>query len=124
MSDPKFTNAAPTFLVDDVAATAEWYGKHLGFTANFFPGQPPYVFASLMRDQVEIMLLRLEGYHKPVVVRPAGNWDAYIRMQGVREFYDAVRQNTPIKMELKKQSYGNWEFEVVDPNGYVLVFGE
>ena len=70
------------------------------------------------------MLLRLEGYHKPVAERPAGNWDSYIRMQGVREFYDTVRQTTPIKMELTKQSYGNWEFEVADPNGYVLVFGE
>lgn len=124
MPNPKFMIAAPTFLVHDVGATAEWYGKHLGFTASFFPVQPTYVYASLMRDQVEIMLLRLEGYHKPVVVRPTGHWDAYIRMQGVREFYETVRQTTPIKMELTKQSYGDWEFEVVDPNGYVLVFSE
>lgn len=124
MPNPKFMIAAPTFLVHDVEATAEWYGKHLGFTASLFPGQPTYVHASLMRDQVEIMLLRLEGYHKPAVERPTGHWDAYIRMQGVREFYDTVRQTTPIKMELTKQSYGDWEFEIVDPNGYVLVFSE
>jgi hypothetical protein len=50
--------------------------------------------------------------------------DAYIRMRGIREFYEAVRAKIPIKMELTKQSYGDSEFEVLDPNGYVLVFGE
>jgi uncharacterized glyoxalase superfamily protein PhnB len=124
MPTPKLMMAAPTFLVPDVATTAEWYQKHLGFTASFFPKEPVYVHASLQRDQVEIMLLRLEGYRKPVVERPTGHWDAYIRMRGVSEFYDSVRHATPIKMKLTKQSYGDLEFEVVDPNGYVLVFSE
>jgi len=26
-------------------------------------------------------------------------------------------------MPLKQQPYGDWEFELRDPNGYVLVFG-
>ena len=88
----RLRSAAPTFLVDDVAATAAWYQEHLGFSAGFFPKQPPYVYGSLVRDGVEIMLLRLEGYRKPVVSRPAGNWDAYIRIEGVREFYEQVRR--------------------------------
>jgi uncharacterized glyoxalase superfamily protein PhnB len=121
---PRLRSAAPTFLVNDVEETAAWYVKHLGFTASFFPKTAPYVFGALVRDGIEIMLLRLEGYRKPTVVRPAGNWDAYIRMDGVREFYDSVRQSIPVKMELKKQPYGDTEFEVEDPNGYVLVFSE
>lgn len=120
----KLKSAAPTFLVHDVGETAAWYDKHLGFKASFFPKNAPYVYASLQHDNVEIMLLRLEGYRKPEVRRPAGRWEAYVRMQGVREFYDSVRQSTPIRMELKKQPYGDWEFEVEDPNGYVLVFSE
>jgi hypothetical protein len=82
---PRLRSAAPTFLVNDVGETAAWYVKHLGFTASFFPKTAPYVFGALVRDGIEIMLLRLEGYRKPTVVRPAGNWDAYIRMDGVRE---------------------------------------
>ena len=32
-------SAVPTFLVNDVAATARWYVEHLGFElAGFFPG--------------------------------------------------------------------------------------
>ena len=116
--------AAPTFLVPDVASTAQWYDANLGFQPSFFPKSAPYVYASLRRDGVEIMLLRLEGYRKPKVERAGGVWDAYVRMKGVRQFYDEVRTRIPIKMELKRQSYGDMEFEVEDPNGYVLVFGE
>ena len=119
-----FRSVAPTFLVDDVGATAAWYREHLGFDASFFPKTPPYAFGALQRDGVEIMLLRLEGYRKPKVERPAGNWDAYIRMKGLLEFYASVRAKTTIKMELTKQRYGDTEFEVEDPNGYVLLFSE
>ena len=119
---PNFISAAPTFLVNDVGTTARWYETYLGFIASFYPKTEPYVHASLNRDQIEIMLLRLEGYQKPGISRTGGVWDAYIRMQGVHEFYEAVRQKVPIQLELVQQSYGDWEFEVRDPNGYVLVF--
>ena len=116
---------APTFLVADVGATARWYREQLGFDADFFPKSEPYVYACLHRDGVEIMLLGLAGYRRPpAALRPAGLWDAYIRMRGIREFYEVVRAKIPVKMELTKQSYGDSEFEVLDPNGYVLVFGE
>ena len=118
--------AVPTFLVPDVAATARWYSEHLGFrTAGTFPKQEPYAYASLQRDAAEIMLLSLAGYKKPDLSgrRPEGLWDAYLRMRGVHALYEAVRGEPFVKMPLKQQPYGDWEFEVRDPNGYVLVFG-
>ena len=119
-------SAVPTFLVPDVAATARWYAEHLGFrTAGTAPTQPPYVYASLQRDDAEIMLLSMPGYQKPDLraQRPAGLWDAYIRTRGVRALYETVRGQPFVQMELKLQPYGDLEFEVRDPNGYVLVFG-
>ncbi len=118
--------AVPTFLVPDVAATARWYADHLGFrTAGTFPKQEPYAYASLQRDGAEIMLLSLPGYEKPDLSgkRPAGLWDAYLRMNGVHALYETVREEAFVQMPLKHQPYGDWEFEVRDPNGYVLVFG-
>jgi uncharacterized glyoxalase superfamily protein PhnB len=35
-----------------------------------------------------------------------------------------VKDEIEIKMPLRKQGYGDWEFEVKDPNGYILVFSE
>ncbi len=106
--------------------TIRWYEKQLGFRGHPFPKEEPFVFASLLRDGVEVMLLRIDGYERPDVAsrRPEGYWNAYIRMQGVHAFYEQVRPNVEIRMPLTKQGYGDWEFEVVDPNGYILVFSE
>lgn len=119
--------AVPTFLVTDVSSTARWYAEKLGFrTAGAVPADEPYVYASLQRDGVELMLLRLAGYQKPdfTARRPEGVWDAYVRMQGVHAFYETVRGQAFIRTPLRKQPYGDWEFEVRDPNGYILVFSE
>jgi hypothetical protein len=43
---------------------------------------------------------------------------------GVREYYESVRHKARINLELRKQGYGDWEFEVKDLNGDVLVFSE
>lgn len=120
----RLLSSAPTFLVADVAATGQWWELNLGFTPSFFPTRPPYVYASLQRDGVEIMLLRQEGYRKPKIERPGGMWDVYIRIEGLREFCEEIRQKIPLKSDLVKRPYGDTEFEVEDPNGYVLVFGE
>ena len=122
----RIRSAVPTFLVDDVGATARWYAEHLGFRAvGTFPSSEPYAYASLMRGPAELMLLRLAGYQKPDLssLRPEGLWDAYIRMDGVGAFYETVRGRDFIRGPLEKRPYGDWEFEVRDPNGYVLVFG-
>jgi uncharacterized glyoxalase superfamily protein PhnB len=122
----RLNTAAPTFAVADVAATMAWYETMLGFRGFPAPEQPPFVFASLVRDGVELMLMGIEGYRKPdtASLRPDGYWDAYIRMTDVERFYDEVRQRLPIRMPLTRQNYGDREFEITDPNGYVLVFSE
>jgi len=45
-------------------------------------------------------------------------------MRGVQDFYSSLRGQAFIRMPLKQQPYGDWEFEVRDPNGYILVFSE
>src|SRR5215471_13028930 len=123
---PKFNRVAPTFLVGDVDATIRWYETELGFTSYPFPQNPPFQFASVCRDGIEIMFQRLAGYEKPELyeMRDGGVWDAYIRLEGVREFYDSIKDRVEITLSLRQQPYGDWEFEVKDPNGYLLVFSE
>jgi len=124
----KLISAAPIFQVADVAATMRFYETNLGFTAHPFPKSPPYVFCILLRDAVEIMLQRVDG-QEPLDTyrrRAGGIWHAYIRMESVREFYEAVKQRPEVVLlePLKRQPYGDTEFVVKDPNGYVLVFSE
>jgi uncharacterized glyoxalase superfamily protein PhnB len=123
---PKFSSAAPTFAVSDVGETIRWYQEVLGFTAYPFPENPPHVFAIVSRDKVEIMFQGLPGYEKADVYgrRRGGVWDAYVRIEGVKELYDALKDQVEIVRPLRQQPYGDWEFEVKDPNGYILVFSE
>ena len=119
-------SAVPTFLVADVGATARWYGDHLGFSiAGTFPDREPYAYASLQRGGAEVMLLRLPDYQKPDLTgrRPEGLWDAYFRMKGVGAMYESIKGQSFVRMPLTKRFYGEREFEVRDPNGYILVFG-
>lgn len=122
----RLTSAAPCFPVADVGGTMRWYEQKLGFEGHPFPENEPHAFCILVRDQIEIMLQRIEGYQKPHLYneRQGGVWDAYIRMRGVKEFYESIHDKVEILRPLEKQFYGDWEFEVKDPNGYVLVFSE
>src|SRR5215213_3717643 len=98
-------SVAACFPVADISTTIQWYEEQLGFTADPFPVCEPYVFAVLYRDRVEIFLQRVDDYQKP-------------------DLYNSVRENATIIEPLHHQPYGNWEFEIKDPNGYVLVFSE
>lgn len=122
----EFHDVTPVFAVADISATIRWYEENLGFTGHPFPPQGPYVFAIMHRDKIEIMLQRVNDYQKPNIYdsRDGGVWDAYFRIEAVKEFFESVRQKVTVVKPLCRQPYGNWQFEVADLNGYVLVFSE
>src|SRR5215475_2025017 len=121
-SNVHFSSIAPSFLVADISATLLWY-KQLGFGTYPFPDREPYVFAIIRKDTIEIMLQRMNDYEKPDLYqrRAGGVWDAYFRLEGLREFYESIKDRVTLVQPLRRQPYGAWEFEVKDPNGYVLV---
>jgi catechol 2,3-dioxygenase-like lactoylglutathione lyase family enzyme len=136
-TDVKLNTAAPIFLVRDISETMHWYHDHLGFQPFPFPNSgPPYVFCILFRDGVEIMLQRNAEYVRPDEHSVPGGfrksdtgldrWDAYIRMTGIRELYEDLSNNPAVEIveHLHKQSYGDGEFVIRDPNGYLLIFSE
>src|SRR5437773_2523276 len=90
----------PVFLVSDIEATIRWYEKNLQFEGGAFPEKPPHTFGILQKDGIEIMLQQLDGYQKPALYdkRNGGVWDAYVRMQGVREWYAIVSKLDEIKV--------------------------
>lgn len=118
----------PVFLVDDIAATMQWYRDNLRFDGRAVPPSPPHTFAILTRDGVEIMLQQLAGYRKSDHYRErnGGVWSVYLRVDGVRELFRELsgRAGVEILEPLRVQPYGETEFVVRDPNGYVLVFAE
>lgn len=127
-ADVKLRNATPVFLVGDIAATMRWYKTKLGFEADAVPEHPPHDFCILRKDDVVLFLQQLTGYQKPDLYneREGGVWGAYLRTEGVQELYDTLTQvpGVTVVQPLRRQPYGQTEFEIRDPNGYVLVFAE
>ena len=122
----RFTFAATAFLVSDVGATARWYQDILGFEFSTFPHDEPFQWASVRRDNVEIMLQRSEDYQKPDLdpLRPGGAWNVYFYGSEVDRMFEAIRDRVKVRRSPEDQPYNLREFEIADPNGYVLVFGQ
>lgn len=120
---PKLRSSAAILQVHDVDASMRWYEVHLGFSSHPFPKTPPHVFCVLARDGVELMLQKCDDVAR---VRAADIWHVYLRVAGVRDLFDAARNNPAIDVveALHKTSHDDSEFAIRDPDGYVLVFGE
>ena len=124
----RITEAVPVFLVADIAVTMQWYVDRLGFSARAVPPSPPHNFCILTKDDATIFLQQLQGYLKADVYekREGGVWNVYLQTDDVRSLFEAVSGHPDVVVvePLVHQDYGQTEFVVRDPNGYVLVFAE
>ena len=122
----KFNFSAAVFLVSDVGATARWYRDMLGFHFDTIPRTEPFEWASVRRDNVEIMLQRSEGYERPArdPLWPGGAWDVYFYVDDADVLYESIKDKVEVRRPPSDQPYDMREFEIADLNGYVLVLGQ
>jgi hypothetical protein len=102
----------------------EWYRGILGFVGDPFPTSPPHEFAILRQGQVELMLRRGTP---PVRSAPRPyDWDVYLRREGTRfrEIFAAYNAQGIETRRLERMAYGLSEFEVTDPEGYVICLSQ
>ena len=118
------TQAVPLLRVADVARSIEWYRGTLGFVGDPFPASPPHEFAILRHGNVELMLRRGSPTVRP---QPRQyDWDVYLRREGVRfrEVFEAFNARGIVTRKLERMPYGLAEFEITDPDGYVLCLSQ
>ena len=123
----KLTRAAPTFVVPDVVATAEYYRDKLGFKILGFFAEPP-VYAMIARDEVELHFGKIdegaEMQFNEMSRRGLGS-DVYIFVDDVHALYEEFRsRGAEITEGPIKRIYECTEITVKDCNGFQLVFGE
>src|SRR5262245_60980900 len=112
--------AVPVLRVADVARSVEWYRNTLGFAGDPFPDKPPHKFAILRQGQTEIML---RAGSPPACPKPAPyDWDVYLRLERspFREVFALFNKQGIVTRRLERMFYGLAEFEITDPDGYVL----
>jgi uncharacterized glyoxalase superfamily protein PhnB len=115
--------AAPQFLVDRLDEALAFYEQRLGFERDFVYED---FYASVSRDGAVIHLkcapkLQAERARR----RSEEHLDAYLAVSGVRELHDEfVRRGAPIVKPLEQRPWGQRDFYVEDPDGYILCFSE
>ncbi len=119
----KLRNSTTVFLVGNIEPTMEWY-KQLGFEPEYYPPG----FAILRRDDVEIFLQQQPGYVAPDDPgrRKRVAWNLYIVTDDVKALFQEYSTLSQVKIgrPLCQQDYGMLEFDVIDLNGYRIVFAQ
>src|SRR5262245_9963932 len=131
----KFSDVTPNLVVSNVERSLAFYRDVLGFSLfTTVPNAAPYAFAWMKRDGVNVFLNSIESVradHAELGARPIGGTGTlYIVIQaetaesGVDAMFTAVAGRARVIMPLTTQFYGNREFGIEDPDGYVIFFAQ
>ena len=119
MSDKaRFNSAAPCLSVRDMSRSLEFYQGVLGFETGHLEADPP-VYATLHRDDVAIHLALDRDGNK------AGSSSCCVFVTDVDALYEAcVAAGAKISRKIEDSPYGLRDFNLSDPDGNVILFGE
>ena len=119
MSDAsRFNSAAPCLSVRDMLRSLEFYQRVLGFESGHLEADPP-VYATLHRDDVAIHLALDRDGEK------AGSNSCCVFVTNVDALYEAcVAAGAKIARQIEDSPYGLRDFNLSDPDGNVILFGE
>lgn len=136
----KICKISPNFEVTDIKKTTAFYTENLGFNLimavpesqdgidQTFLENKEYVYALVQRDNVEFMFQRSDTFKNDVVFSKGlaigATVSFYMEIEGINEFYLALKHKNLQLTELKKTWYGMQEFYLKDLNGYILGFAE
>ena len=122
-----FNTLSPNIMVDDLPGTIRFYIEQMGFSVEATaPEQPPYDWASLRRNAVNLMFqtrASLGGDVPALKDLPIGGaLTFYIQVDDVEALYAELKDKVDIVREPHTTFYGAREFECRDNNGYLLTF--
>jgi uncharacterized glyoxalase superfamily protein PhnB len=118
----------PIFLLTDINATINFY-KLLGFQTIVTVPETgeDLVWAMMMKGNVTVMFQTFESLadELPNISRTdGGSLLLYIKLTGIRAFFEELKDKVTILKGLEKTFYGATEFSILDNNNYVLTFAE
>jgi len=119
---------SPNFFVDDLQLTIAYYQNIEFQVVTTVPDETgEIIFALLVNGSVTFMFQTFKSLKDqlPSVHRQnGGSLLLYVKMKGIRSFFERVKDSANIISGLERTFYGATEFSVVDPNGFVLTFAE
>ena len=117
---PQFSHAASIFPVEDPMAAAKFYEQHLGFEITFTWGDPPDYVITQREEAVRIHFVKRQDNFQPSSAHVA----QYIFVYDVDRLYQVlVNSSVEIINPIGTREWGMRDFDIRDPNGFILCFG-
>lgn len=115
----------PMLAVANLRRTMAFYCDQLGFEVVNSLGSPDPVWCMLKRDSVRLMFNCPPDLNETTMPRSAKDFQIYyIYPDDVRALHAEWRAKGVVVTDLRVKTYGMREFELRDPDGYWLWFGE
>ncbi|MFL5740082.1 MAG: VOC family protein [Flavisolibacter sp.] len=122
-----FEDMSPNIYVSDIHRTIAFY-KFLGFEIiDAVPDVTNPIFVLMTSGNVSLMFQTFDSIKGslPAVKREdGGSLLFYVKLKGVRKFYERIKDRVTILRGLEKTFYGATEFSILDDNNYMLTFAE
>lgn len=113
---PRVIEVTATLRAEDVSALAAWYRDALGFEVRMLWGEPP-TYGRVRRDGAELAIAQLGPGFGPASV--------YAIVTGVDALYaEYSAREVRMRREPSDAPYRMRDFEVEDPEGNRITFGE
>ena len=118
---------SPNIYVRDIKSTVEFY-KTLGFAVvTTVPESGDPIFVMMTCGGTTFMFQTFSSIENalPLITRTdGGSLLLYIRMKGIRTFFEKIKMKVDILTGLEKTFYGATEFSIRDCNNFMLTFAE
>ena len=117
---PVLIGSNPVLAASDYERARAFYRDQLGF-AVVEEGGDPARFGIFRRDKSQLFVDSWNGPRTPIV----GLWSAYIHAAQLAELAQEFEsKGIKLSKPIRDTNYGMREFEVMDPDGNVICFGE
>ena len=127
-TDSTLEEIAPFFIVEDLAASIDFYNQKLGFKTDLLIPEDDPFFAIVSRDNVRILLKHISADIHPVpnyTRHEWARWDAFIWVSDPDAlFAEFQSRGLEFHEPLADTDDGLRAFELKDHDGYVLCFGK
>lgn len=118
MEEGLITHYSAVLAVSHVSESVEFYCFKLGFDLVDTYGNPPY-YAEIKRDDAQSLML----LDQRTADSPTGHVSLAFYSNDIDTLYEEfLSKGVPIKEPLENKAYGMREFQIEDPDGYLIVF--
>ncbi len=113
---PRLLGVNPNLRARDIRMLAEWYRDRMGFEIKFLWQSPP-TFAMIGRDEIGIGIGPRDSQFGPA--------SFFLHVEDIDSLYaELTSRGAPADGPPALQPYNMREFQVIDPDGNRISFGE